>query len=86
MHTLNLLRYEVNYPHLYADKDNCPNEECRNKFNCVQRAHQNSLENLPSFLSLLLLAGVRHPVTSAIAGAIYLIGRVIYFNVSFAVS
>ncbi len=36
-------RYNVKYPALYAEKGT-PNAD---KFNCVQRAHQNSLENLP---------------------------------------
>jgi len=40
-------KYEVAYPALYADKDNCPNEANRNCFNCIQRGHQNSLELLP---------------------------------------
>jgi glutathione S-transferase len=36
-------RYNVKYPALYADKGT-PNADA---FNCVQRAHQNSLENYP---------------------------------------
>jgi len=68
-------KYNVKYPALYAEKGT-PNAD---KFNCVQRAHQNSLENLPQFLVLLLTAGLRFPVTAAVAGAIYLAGRVAYF-------
>ena len=55
-------------------------QDDRKKFNCTQRGHQNSLENQPIFLSLLLTAGLRFPVTAAIAGASYLIGRVIYME------
>lgn len=33
------------------------------------------------FLVLLLTAGLRFPVTAAVAGAIYLAGRVAYFAV-----
>jgi hypothetical protein len=37
-------RYNVHYPDLYGDKAN--NRDAQ-KFNCVQRGHQNSLENYP---------------------------------------
>jgi glutathione S-transferase len=50
------------------------------KFNCTQRGHQNSLETLPSFLALLLVAGARYPVTAAIAGVVYNAGKIVYFN------
>lgn len=44
---------------MYATKDNCANEEDAKTFNCIQRAHQNSLEVLPIFLTLLLCAGLK---------------------------
>jgi hypothetical protein len=37
-------RFGVKYPALYADKATCKDAD---HFNCVQRAHQNSLENFP---------------------------------------
>ena len=39
----------------------------------------NTLEALPAFLALLLLAGVRTPMPAAFAGAVWIVGRVIYF-------
>jgi uncharacterized MAPEG superfamily protein len=69
---------------MYATKDNCSDEKARSQFNCVQRAHQNSLENYPQFLAMLTLAGVKYPITAAAAGAIYLAGRIFYFQVSTA--
>ncbi|KAK9846254.1 hypothetical protein WJX81_000105 [Elliptochloris bilobata] len=68
-------KYNVKYPAMYADKGT-PNAD---KFNCVQRAHQNSLENFPQFLILLITAGLRFPVTAAIAGVVYIAGRITYF-------
>jgi glutathione S-transferase len=41
---------------------------------------QNSLENLPSFYALLATAGLRYPLTAAISGAVYLVGRIAYFQ------
>lgn len=73
-------KFGVSYPDLYATPENCPNKENRQTFNCVQRGHQNSLENQPVFLALLLAAGLKHPVTAAVSGAIYLVGSVLYFR------
>lgn len=36
-----------------------PNEANRKKFNCVQRGHQNCLEQLPNFLGLLTICGLK---------------------------
>jgi hypothetical protein len=49
-------KYNVKYPAMYSDKE--PN------FNCIQRAHQNTLEGMPFYLSLLLTGGIRHPLVN----------------------
>lgn len=46
-------------------------------FNLVQRGHQNTLENAPFFLALLLVAWP-YPFFAGIAGFIYLVGRAVY--------
>jgi hypothetical protein len=46
-------KYNVKYPDLYSEKEQ--------NFNCIQRAHQNTLEGIPFYLSLLLAGGIRHP-------------------------
>ncbi|KAL8566301.1 hypothetical protein ACOMHN_028958 [Nucella lapillus] len=63
-------KYDVQYPTLYS--------ETSKEFNCVQRAHQNTLENIPMFLSFLLLAGLMFPRLSTVFGVIYLASRVVY--------
>ncbi|XP_057808399.1 uncharacterized protein LOC131022868 [Salvia miltiorrhiza] len=70
-------RYNVSYPTLYASE--ADNKDAK-LFNCVQRGHQNSLEMLPMFLSLMILGGIRHPVIAASLGVVYCISRIFYFK------
>jgi glutathione S-transferase len=49
-------KYNVQYPDMYSDKEPV--------FNCIQRAHQNTLEGIPFYLSLLLTGGIRHPLVN----------------------
>lgn len=75
-------KYGVEYPRLYATKENSPqlSDEDRQNFDCVQRGHQNSLEMLPSYLALLAAAGAKYPYTASGLGAAYLAGRIFYFR------
>ncbi|CAD5116570.1 DgyrCDS5449 [Dimorphilus gyrociliatus] len=66
-------QYGVKYPIMYS----CENGG-DNIFNCIQRAHQNTLENNPSFLTLLLIAGIEYPRFAAGAGGIYILGKIAY--------
>jgi glutathione S-transferase len=63
-------QYSVEYPDLYS-KDN-------KVFNCIQRAHQNTLESYPQFLMLLFVGGLQYPKISAAAGVVYLLSRIAY--------
>lgn len=47
-------------------------------FNKAQRVHLNYLENLPSILISLILAGTYSPQFAAINGFIYVFGRLLY--------
>jgi glutathione S-transferase len=69
-------RYNVDYPALYASDSNAQGKA----FNCVQRGHQNTLENYPQFLLMLGLGSIKYPLISSIGGAIYLLGRIAYFE------
>ena len=56
--------YKVAYPAMYATGTS----ESANIFNCIQRAHQNTLEYLPSVLSLQIVMGLKFPATAGILG------------------
>jgi len=62
--------FDVKYPAMYSEKSI--------EFNCIQRAHQNTLEGYPVFIMLLIFGGIQHPCVSALAGVVYLAGRVVY--------
>ncbi|XP_045596758.1 glutathione S-transferase 3, mitochondrial-like [Procambarus clarkii] len=63
-------KFKVEYPTMY--------HKTNDHFNCYQRAHQNTLENYPQFLFLLLLGGLYNPIVSATGGAVWCIGRIVY--------
>lgn len=79
-HSMNTGKYrkaaKVPYPAAYAP-DSRTDEEAR-RFNCAQRAHANYTENQPSAVVALLLAGIRFPIISALAGAGWTIARYLY--------
>ncbi|XP_072178983.1 glutathione S-transferase 3, mitochondrial-like [Diadema setosum] len=63
-------RYGVEYPTMYSDT--VP------EFNCVQRAHGNTLESYPQFLMLLFLSGIEHPRAAAGLGGLWVLSRFSY--------
>ncbi|KAG8190183.1 hypothetical protein JTE90_011908 [Oedothorax gibbosus] len=63
-------RFGIKYPIMYSDTNN--------QFNCMQRVHANYLEMFPTFLVLLFCGGLAHPFYCAIAGFVYLLGRLVY--------
>jgi len=63
-------KFNIKYPIMY-DTEN-------NEFNCIQRAHQHTLEMYPGFLATLLIGGLQNPRFAAGAGAVYLLGRIVF--------
>lgn len=63
-------QYGIEYPTMYSPDNNM--------FNCIQRAHQNTLENHPNLIYLLLFSGLEFPKLSAGAGVVYMLGRIFY--------
>ncbi|XP_046393488.1 microsomal glutathione S-transferase 3-like [Ischnura elegans] len=63
-------KYNIPYPIMYSNDNNV--------FNCLQRAHQNTLENYPQFLYMLFLGGLELPRFCAVGGTIWCLGRITY--------
>eukprot|EP00486_Rosalina_sp_Unknown_P002696 CAMPEP_0201575488 /NCGR_PEP_ID=MMETSP0190_2-20130828/20711_1 /ASSEMBLY_ACC=CAM_ASM_000263 /TAXON_ID=37353 /ORGANISM="Rosalina sp." /LENGTH=184 /DNA_ID=CAMNT_0048005163 /DNA_START=26 /DNA_END=580 /DNA_ORIENTATION=+ len=71
-------KYGVDYPDMYADVHHAKNKKNANIFNCIQRAHQNSLEQQPMFLTVSALASQKYPLVAGVAGFVVCIGRLAY--------
>lgn len=67
-------KYGVKYPDLYADNTN----KNAKAFNCVQRAHQNTLEVWAPISILVALNGFVMPQVSAFCGLMFTVSRIIY--------
>ncbi|XP_056413043.1 microsomal glutathione S-transferase 3-like isoform X2 [Hyla sarda] len=63
-------KYGVKYPQMYSDKENV--------FNCIQRAHQNTLEAYPAWLIFQLIAGLAFPLSASVLGVIWVTSRFSY--------
>ncbi|EJU06298.1 MAPEG-domain-containing protein [Dacryopinax primogenitus] len=68
----------VKYPQLYADKAEQEKSLDAMKFNCAQRAHANTLENLPGVLFATMLSGVYFPTATAATCGVWVVGRLLY--------
>ncbi|KAM5531407.1 hypothetical protein V8D89_014931 [Ganoderma adspersum] len=69
---------KVDYPQVYAEKAEAAENPAAFKFNCTQRAHQNTLESLPMILASTLITGVKYPKVAASLCRVWTVCRVLY--------
>eukprot|EP01083_Nonionella_stella_P123135 370865_1 len=71
-------KYGVKYPSMYADLHHSKNKKNANIFNCVQRAHQNTLEQQPTFLIFCALSSIQYPLVAGVAAFVWVLARFAY--------
>merc|ERR1711918_190795 len=76
-------KFGIGYPAVYADKSHIDGKKCKDEkdveeFNCAQRAHQNTVENMGTVQLLGAVNGLVFPTFSGSCLAIYAVGRVVY--------
>lgn len=67
--------FNVQYPNLYATPGF---HKQADEFNRVQRGHQSLFESLTFVMVMGLMGGIKHPMASAVSGALYCVGNVLY--------
>ena len=68
-------KYSVPYPNLYGTPGF---HKQADEFNRAQRGHQSMFEVITSFTALALLGGMKHPITTAVAGLLFCVGNVLF--------
>ncbi|KAJ8586543.1 membrane-associated proteins in eicosanoid and glutathione metabolism, partial [Rhizopogon salebrosus TDB-379] len=71
-------RSGISYPQMYAEKAEVEGSEAALRFNCMQRAHQNTLESIPLVFISTVVAGLKYPVLAAAMCGAYSFARIIY--------
>ncbi|KAI0361007.1 membrane-associated proteins in eicosanoid and glutathione metabolism [Trametes cingulata] len=68
----------IEYPQVYADKVEAAARKEAHVFNCTQRAHQNTLEQLPIVVGSTLIGGLSYPVLAASLCGVWTLTRIAY--------
>ncbi|RDB18551.1 Microsomal glutathione S-transferase 3 [Hypsizygus marmoreus] len=71
-------RSGIKYPQLYAEKAEAEASKDALIFNCAQRAHYNTLENIPVIYATTLLTALKYPILAASACSVWILGRIAY--------
>ncbi|THG98099.1 hypothetical protein EW026_g4028 [Hermanssonia centrifuga] len=69
---------KIVYPQMYAEKAQAEASKEAFKFNCAQRAHQNTLEWLPQIIASTLIVGLKYPIPAAALCGLWTASRFLY--------
>ena len=69
-------RFGVEYPSLYADSSH----KNAKAFNCVQRAHQQTLEWMAPVQILTASTGLVFPLAAAVSCGVWTVGKMLYIQ------
>ncbi|CAI5703352.1 hypothetical protein KXD40_003732 [Peronospora effusa] len=69
-------QYSVPDPQILAEKK----DKNVIEIDCVQRAHQNIMENLPLFYATLATSSIYRPKVAAVAGVVRIVGFIMYIK------
>lgn len=69
---------DIKYPQMYAEKAEVEKSVAALKFNCMQRAHQNTLESIPTVYLGTILTALQFPKIAAFLITFWSVNRVIY--------
>ncbi|KDR69219.1 hypothetical protein GALMADRAFT_272087 [Galerina marginata CBS 339.88] len=68
----------IEYPQMYAEKSEAEKSRDALVFNCAQRAHQNTLEQIPTLFVAAVISGLKYPIPTAIATMVWNLSRISY--------
>ncbi|KAI0784937.1 membrane-associated proteins in eicosanoid and glutathione metabolism [Abortiporus biennis] len=68
----------IKYPQAYAEVAEAAASPEAHKFNCAQRAHQNTLEFLPMIITSTAVAALKYPIVAASLCGAWVFFRVFY--------
>jgi len=68
----------IAYPQLYAEASQAAASPASMKFNCVQRAHQNTLEVVPMVLVSTAIVATQYPILAASLCGAWTVFRALY--------
>ncbi|KAG2338341.1 membrane-associated proteins in eicosanoid and glutathione metabolism [Suillus weaverae] len=71
-------RAGIEYPQPYAEKAEAKDSTVALRFNCMQRAHQNTLESAPVVFVSTIVAGLKYPALAAAICVAYSFARIVY--------
>ncbi|KAJ6535977.1 membrane-associated proteins in eicosanoid and glutathione metabolism [Mycena vulgaris] len=71
-------RAGIHYPRAYAENQEVAASPLAMKFNCAQRAHQNTLETIPWIYVMTVVLATKYPLLSASSLGMWIFSRIAY--------